>query len=687
MSLTSQLGTSVPATGRGGVGTAGPTDSRPTGTHRYRLELQGLRAVAVALVVVYHVWFGRVSGGVDVFFLISGFLLTGQLVRAVSRGGIGFRPMWGRMIKRLFPTALTVLAVVMVVSVFALPEYRWFQTIRHIVASALYLENWQLAADSADYFTRHDEAGVVQHYWSLSIQGQFYLVWPILVALLVIMARRFRWVPRDAVIGGLLVVFAASLGHSVGLTTINQPLAYFSSLTRAWEFALGGLLALCIDMVVLPRLLRLALGWLGVLGLVVCGVVLQVGSVFPGYLALWPTLCAAAVITAGHTGHQFGVDRLLSSRPLVYLGDLSYALYLWHWPVLVFYLVINDRSDVGLLGGAGIIAVSVLLSVLTHHLVEQPARTFTRLGSYRFGVIMLIPVLLAAGGWQLATQQKADSSADSVGDINHPGARALTLDPEHRGAADAPLVPALAALPRDFARIPSDCVHSPRNEDLEICSPGPMSDPDKRIVVVGDSHVHQFLAVLAPIAQRRNWHLTWMLKGTCPFSTESEALFGDQECAQWNSDAADEIIAMRPDVVVTNGSREARVGLTEETPDGFVGQWRKLTDAGIHVTALRDNPRFNFTPSECVTEKGRDAPECGVRRDQVFAADAPYTRIPNLPANVSFLDLTDYICPGQVCPPTIGNVYVYLDSNHISATYLATMSSLVEPQVVAALGS
>ncbi|MGQ0719903.1 MAG: acyltransferase family protein, partial [Pseudonocardiales bacterium] len=152
-------------------------------TARYRPELQGLRALAVALVVVYHVWFNRVSGGVDVFFLVSGFLLTGQLVRAAQRGPIALRPLWGRMATRLLPVALTVLLTTVAAAILVLPEGRWFQTIREVAASALFLQNWRLAADAVDYAAQNNTASVVQHFWSLSIQGQVFVAWPLLEGL------------------------------------------------------------------------------------------------------------------------------------------------------------------------------------------------------------------------------------------------------------------------------------------------------------------------------------------------------------------------------------------------------------------------------------------------------------------------------------------------------------------------
>lgn len=651
---------------------------------RFRPELQGLRGIASVLVVVYHVWLGRVSGGVDVFFLISGFLVTGQLLRAAAGGGIAFRPLWGRMITRLFPAALTVLTAVLVTGFVLLPENQWFQTIREVVAAALYLENWQLVADSADYFEQHNEASVVQHYWSLSIQGQFYLVWPLLIALVVAVARCGGHVAHRAVAVCLSVVFAASLAWSVALTSTDQPLAYFHSLTRAWEFALGGLLALGLNAFTPTALVRLALGWVGLAGLVACGLVLRVGSVFPGYAALWPTLCAAAVIAAGGSGSAFGADRLLATRPARYLGDLSYTLYLWHWPALVFYLVVRDQTEPGPRGGAAVIGLSLALSVVTHHLVEKPVRrspigVATGWGAYRFAAAAVVPVLVVAGCWQVVAERKASLHAAIVDDPDHPGAMALEPGFEYWGAEHPSVAPPLVALPKDFAGIEgSTCTTATYNKELTYCRSPVTDEPDKRIVVVGDSHMQQYLAALDQVARRRNWEVIAMNKGACPFSTESNAMPGDANCLKWNADAVDKILSLRPDLVLANGTRDVRRGLTEQTPSGFVAQWRKLEDAAIAVAAVRDNPRHPFKPSECANTHGAEAPRCSAARADLLSPEPPYARIPDLPSNVEFLDFSDYFCPGDLCPPVIGNVYVYLDDSHVSATYMSTMSPLLE---------
>ncbi|MBB5909102.1 peptidoglycan/LPS O-acetylase OafA/YrhL [Actinoalloteichus hymeniacidonis] len=646
--------------------------------------------MAALLVVVYHIWLGRVSGGVDVFFLISGFLITGQLVRAVERSGrIEFRPFWGRMIKRLFPAALTVLVGVMVASVLLLPQNRWFQTIREIVASALYLENWQLAADSVDYLAQTNAASPVQHFWSLSIQGQFYVVWPLLVLLVIGVARFTKNRFRLTLLGTLFVVFTVSLVFSIISTADNQPFAYFNSLTRVWEFALGGLLALGIDHINLPKFGRVLLGWFGITALVACGLVLQVGSVFPGYMALWPTVAALLVIVAGASGTRWGVDWILSARPLEYLGNLSYALYLWHWPVLVFYQLARGRPEgVGLAGGAFIIGVSVVLSMLTHHLVENPLRrsavgTKTPWAGYRFGLVLLIPVIAAAGTWQYTATQQANAFDGVMDDPNHPGALSRTPDFTYWGEDEVVPAPPFINLEDDFVKVNQEhCSTSPLHEELRICHNIVDESAERHIVVVGDSHSEQWVTAMYLMAEERGWQVTSMYKGGCPFSVVSETFPDDESCVQWNAAAAQTTIEMQPDLVFTTASREVRIGLTEHTPQGYLEQWRKLDEAGIPVVAIRDNPRYDYKPSECIQEAGPTAPECSVPRAELLAETPPYELLPDVPPNVSFVDFSDYICTEDLCPPVIGNVLVYLDENHITASYVASMAPMLEEAIL-----
>jgi peptidoglycan/LPS O-acetylase OafA/YrhL len=632
--------------------------------------------------VVHHVSDGRVSGGVDVFFLISGFLLTGQLARAAARGPLDLPARWSRMARRLLPSATVVLLATIAACALLLPETRWPQTVREIIASALFLENWQLAADAVNYTARNNTTSVVQHFWSLSIQVQFFVVWPLAVALVPLVARRTPHRLHAHLTATLLGVFVASLSYSIALTAADQPLAYFHSLTRLWEFALGGLLALWIDRVPWTRGERVAFGWTGVIGLVACGFMLDGGSTFPGYAALWPTLAGALVLLGGVTRSSYGVHRLLLLGPVQFVGAVSYPLYLWHWPVLVLFMVARDQDEVGPLGGIAVIMVSFVLAVLTSRFVESPlgrVRISDR-DAYRYGAAAVAIVLLAAAAWQSAATQR-DIPTDGLGGPQYPGAAAL-VDGEPE---PAPLVPAPVSVYQDWVWV-QDWECTPLAEvPSDICTQPVEAPPERRILVVGDSHLEQYIAALVPIARQHDWQLIGALRGACPFSTASEVDPDDAECVAWNTAVANKITELRPDAVVTLATRDVRIGLTEQTPPGFVEQWRRLADLGIPVLAIRDNPRFPHDVPDCVRRQGREGDPCGVDRDTVYAADPPYAHL-DVPPNVSFLDLADHVCTDTRCPTEIGNVLVYLDDNHLTASYATTMAPVIEDQVVSAIG-
>ena len=677
----------TPREQRGGLPAAGAGPAT-----RFRPELQGLRALAVVLVVVYHVWVGRVSGGVDVFFVVSGFLLTGQLLRAAERGEFAVRRRWWRSLARLVPAAAVVLVITALAAVLVLPESRWGQTVREIVAAALFLENWQLAADAVDYAARNNVVSVAQHFWSLSVQVQVFLLWPLLFAVVALACRNAPGKLHRTATMALGGVFVASLVYSVELTIANQPLAYFHTLTRLLEFALGGLLALHGDRIVLTRRARVAAGLTGVVGLVACGAVIPVAHAFPGVAALWPTGCAALVLLAGRTGVPLGADRILTAAPARYLGDISYALYLWHWPLLVLYQQASGEEWVGLGAGALIIGAATVLAAITHECVEKPLarRRGGPRRQARITVACTAAVLAVALAWQAAAALRVDPDA-VLGDDSHPGARALLSDEE---IPPAPLVPSAMAVTEDWVRIERWNCAPMAGFPMDVCAhPLPVAEdtqepvqPDRRIVVVGDSHAQQLTGALLPIAQQHNWQIITIVRGACPFSTVSEVVPDEPDCLAWNAAAADEIIAMRPDAVVTLASRDARVGRTEQTPAGFVEQWRRLDSEGIPVLALRDNPRFDYSVPDCVQTRPDDVDGCGVDRAEIYAPTPPWADLPDVPPNVTFVDIADAVCDAQRCPPVIGNVLVYMDDNHLTATYSTSMSDLLASRIGEGLG-
>ncbi|GAA4743785.1 acyltransferase family protein [Actinomycetospora chibensis] len=661
---------------------------RPVTERRFRPELQGLRALAVGLVVIYHVWIGRVSGGVDVFFVISGFLLAGQMTRAAERGAVDVLAYWGKTAKRLLAPTSIVLAGVVLASLAILPQSRWPQTVHEIVASALFFQNWQLAADSVDYYAAHNTASVVQHLWSLSIQGQFYLLFPLAVVLVALVAHRLGADVRRAVTAGLIVLSLGSLAYSVVLTATSQQLAYFHSATRLWEFTLGGLLAVAGSGLALPRWVAIAAGWIGVLGLVLTGVVLDVEGGFPGYLALWPVLCALAILLAGETRHRLGADRFLSSPVMQYLGNISFPLYLWHWPVLLFTLALTRQPDLGPEGGLVVIALSVLLAVMTRHLVEVPLEAVSlgrpsRWGNHRVAVVLLVPVLVLAFAWQGLISLDQRATAD-LGQGQHPGAMALVDGAA--GEEGAPTIPSFVALNGDWEPAPPECRFSTYEPTMQVCASPIDGEPTRRLVLVGDSHIQQFTAALLPYAESQRWQLVTILKGACPFGLGAPSDGEAAGCQEWNQQALQEVRDLRPDAVVTIASREVRVGQTENTPPSFVEGWKALDSLGIPVLGVRDNPRYDYAPAACV--EGQLPPDipCAQPRAALYPEVPSYERAGELPGNVSFLDLSHYVCTATECPPVIGGVFVYLDNNHLTATYGRSMSPVLGPEVARLMG-
>jgi len=293
-------------------------------------------------------------------------------------------------------------------------------------------------------------------------------------------------------------------------------------------------------------------------------------------------------------------------------------------------------------------------------------------------VIMLV---LATGAWYAASTLRPGAFV-AVPDRAHPGAAARL--PGYGEVPAGPVVPGPESRAADWAPGASRCRTSSLEATLRICGE-PVDDPPFRVVVVGDSHVEQLLPAVRPIVDERRGQLVTMLRGACPFSTTSDTVPGDAGCAAWNRAAMAEIVAVRADLVVTLASRDGRSALTEETPAGFVDAWRELERAGIPVLAIRDNPRLPFSPTACVDARPTDPGACAAPRAPLVAASPPWTRVGPLPGNVAFLDLADTYCTATACPAVVGNVLVYLDANHVSATFTGTAAPVVAPALLRAM--
>ncbi|MGD6991138.1 acyltransferase family protein [Sutcliffiella horikoshii] len=475
---------------------------------RFRTEIEGLRAVAALLVAIYHIWLGNVSGGVDVFFVVSGFLITTSLLGRVQKEGkIDIIDFILGLAKRLFPAAFFVLLVVTVASMLWLPQVQWAQTLQEIFASAFYYQNWQLAFNAVDYLAQNNEASPVQHFWAMSIQGQFYLLWPTVVfGLALIMRKLFNMKLKTTLTTVLLTVFTASLTYSIYLTSTNQAFAYFHTFTRVWEFALGGIVAIIGSQIVLRKSISFIIGWIGLLAIVLCGIILQVSTVFPGYAALWPTVAAIFIILAGNNGGTFGVHRFLSLKPLAKLGNLSYALYLWHWPILVFYFIISGKETVPLLDGLIIIFASITLSYITTNLIEKPIRSMKKESpKWKRGSVVIacmVPVVLTASLWANQINKAEAELANLVENEEYPGALEVF---SNNVVEDVPVLPTPLQAQNDLPKVYEDeCHQSLEDSEVIACEYGETDNPEYTVALVGGSHSAQWLPALEEFAQEHH---------------------------------------------------------------------------------------------------------------------------------------------------------------------------------------
>ena len=657
-------------------------------TRAFRPEIEGLRAIAAILVAVYHIWFAKVSGGVDVFFVIAGFLITTSLLRQVQRTGrLDVGRFLTRLGKRLLPASLTVLAAVLVATRVLMPFTREEATYLEVVASALYLENWALAAKSVDYLARDEPSSPVQHFWAMSIQGQFYLLW--IVVFGVALALRRREVQRS--LGWVLtVLFAASSAFSVYLTAANQPLAYFHTGTRVWEFAAGGLLALVISRVRrMPDGWGALASWVGLAMIVLTGVILPVSDAFPGVVAAWPIAGAVLVLLGSGAQSALGADRLLTIRPLVKVGGIAYGLYLWHWPILTFYLLWSGESHAGFLAGMAILATSFALAEVTTRFVETPVRSgqvverglgrVLPLRSWTFPVAGATAMALVAGVGVAASSRVGQGVEDVTAGIavegDHPGAAVMVGGRNEQDYSTGP-VPSLAEAAEDRAKISRNgCQQALENPELKLCEYG---DPTSAttVMLVGGSHSTHWFPALEPIAEEHGWRLVTATKSSCLFSTDPPGGGTQLEsCMAWNEALLDLMVQEQPSLVVMTSTRGQ--GPEEHVPDGYVDMWLSLGAAGVEVAAIRDTPRFESSRVECLAQHGLRSDACNEPRELHLADVDPTAALESRLSNVTFIDLNDYFCDHQ-CYAVIGNVVVYFDGHHITASYARTLTPMLD---------
>ena len=697
-----------------------PNEDAATGNNSgYRLDLDGLRGIAIFLVAVFHVWWGRVSGGVDVFLTLSGYFFVASLLKHVTTTIPAGVP-WGRavnpwprlkrLLTRLIPALFLLLAGVVGLIWLIMPSTRWGPLGEEVIASAFYFQNYHLAFGAQAYGAADSGISPLQHLWSMSMQGQFFvltlLVGLALGGLLKLAARRWprlgdptvvRWIVGSS----LLAVAAVSFLWANYRHGINQPFNYYDTVARLWEPLVGGLLAVWMPRLALPHWLRTALTAIGVALIATSGIWIAGVEQYPAALALVPVGATLLLIWVGSSntaadpvpGNDLSAGgRVLAHPAIVWLGSIAYALYLWHWPLLIFYLAWRMHDSVTFLEGAAILALSVLLAWLCTRFVETPLRSGRGVGfSVRYRrILALVLVVLSvfAGGSAVYWQKREASLTVDTSNLDpalYPGARAYL---------DGAPVPTVRPVPSPEAAVDDwPLNHGEHFSDFGDTSVrvGVYGDPDatRTLAAVGDSHVEHWMTALDALGKKHGFRVTTYQKAACHFRNRQPVDDIARECQVWLDQVMDRLEQDRPDVVFTVGTRAGGIKRDGDyIPGGQTELWRELRDRGQKMIVVRDTPRAvdpPMLPPACLAS-GRKPDVCGVSRDVAYSPVNPLDAFAAEFPDTSFLDYSNGVCDDVYCPEVVGNILVYRDRHHLSTAFVRSLQPYLEKDLREATG-
>lgn len=663
-----------------------------TGT---RADIQYLRAFAVLAVLAYHYWPDIFVGGfigVDVFFAISGFLITSHLLREYEqKNKINIVEFWSRRIRRLLPASLTVIAVTTVVVIFAVPKNLVQQFLDELAASTLYFENFKLANNAVDYLAAENIASPVQHFWSLGVEEQFYLVWPLVMLLAIAIATLIRIKHKRVVIFvaiGAIVVL--SFWSSVAETFNQNPAAYFVTNTRAWELGVGALLAVSgfAEINVSPKIAR-ALRILGWAALLFTTFAFNKTTPFPGFSAALPVVAAALLLALTTTTNP----KILA--PVRFVGDISYSVYLWHWPLLILAPCLLGNS-LDPMARLWFFALSIILGWLSKRYIEDPTRNpKNRFRQPRFTLLAAttaMAVLLAVNYPVQIFIQNQIVGERTIGiqlfEKETPcfGALAWSASPKDcktNGLAKDFVTPTSANVRRDLPLKYQECQGTAYSKVALSCTLG--VEGGTRVAVVGDSHAYMWIDALNEIAIKQNWEIHTYVRAACPFSHVNwprKFAASSGSCEAWNTNVDAALASGKPykylftslraAVNYPVGGNPASIALT-----GIQKSWQPMIDRGTKIIDIREVPASNGNQVDCALKHPKNLEVCQSDASKALSQkDWLFATVPKIKGAYR-IDMTRFYCRDQKCPQIIGHVFVYRDDNHITSTYIRTLAPML----------
>ena len=668
----------------------------------FRPDIQGLRAVAVMLVLLSHAGFAFAPGGyvgVDVFFVISGFLITSLLVKELfDTGGISLAGFFSRRARRILPAA-TVVTVATVLGVWLwYPITRFEEVMRDAFTVVTYVVNYRFVIESNEYLNADQMPSPFQQYWSLAVEEQFYLLWPLMLLILLVMVNRIPRQALHAAIALTVAVLVLSLIASVLVTESNRSTAYYATHTRAWELAGGALLALTLPAWRrTPRFIAHLLGVAGLAAVVASAVAYDGQTAFPGYTALLPVAGTMLLIVAGTARGKNLVSSVLATGPFQFVGKISYSLYLWHWPVLILSPLALDVEP-SLLFNVILLLCTFALAQLSYQYIETPIRNARFLkANHSWGLATGVACSLLAIGMIITLSSAGTGSGGSPVDLDTVEERddLTQLQMELReaiGAESVPegLVPSLEAVGNDSPVVYEDGCHLEFDSVSwpENCTYGDV-DSDVTVVLMGDSHAAQWFPALNAVAEDKGWKLLPRTKSSCtPVDTPIDnTIWGREyhECEQARGNIFDEIDSIQPDLVIFAGYETTEMtgrngeAATDRWIEGWESTIERVGASAAGMVVIADTLEASESIPDCVDAHRDTLQDCNMsiaenvrepeRRERTMERQQEL--------GVDVIDPLEWFCYEGICPVVVDGVLVYRDSNHVTTPYSRALSPLL----------
>jgi peptidoglycan/LPS O-acetylase OafA/YrhL len=664
----------------------------PSRDRSFRPDVEGLRAVAVLLVVFYHAGLSHLSGGyvgVDVFFVISGFVITRVLLRErASRGTTSILGFYGRRCRRILPAATLVIVVTVAATYAVLGIVGGDATAIDGRWAAVFLSNFHFATTNTNYLNANRLPSPLQNFWSLSVEEQFYLLYPTFFLVL----SRLKRASFDARLAtGLVAVIVGSFALSVAQTSSNATAAYFSPFTRAWELALGGLVAVGATWLCkLPTSTSAALTWGGLGAIVWSAVFFNAQTPYPGSAVAVPVIGAGLVIAAGTAQPRHGAERVLRRAPFQWFGKLSYSLYLWHWPILI--LAAESEGKAALPFGENLwwLVVAMVAALISFRVVENPVRRSRYLSNHRLASIGM-GVTLAVTAFLVATvllHAEGGATGGSSSGATTPGSIATSQELNQLLSS----APRIQTLPADLTPPLSGVFF---DEGLEVSQAGcwpsfgqasehvcVLGDPHgtHTMVLYGDSHAGMWADALSDIARSSHWRVILLGKGSCPVNMlpyPNPSGWGTPGgefavCDQWHRFAIATINRLRPDLLIVTqedlGTPVGRAYTRQQWQRALRSVLRSVMSPHTEKVVLGNIPHLHQSGPECLSRNTTDVQACsGPPNSQVVAYGAA-ERAAAAAVGGRYIDTTPWFCL-RTCSPIVGRYEVYFDDGHVTRTY------------------